>query len=189
MCGRYFFKMKDTLTAYHALREKIKQMELFDYQEGEVFPSQKALVLVQEQQEILPSIKKWGIQGYKGNLLINARSEGVEDKITFRPMLRNRCVILANGFYEWVKQGNKKDKIAITNRQHSLMYFAGIYNQEHQFVIVTGASQHEMSNIHSRTPIILNEEEMKLYLQGKYPFVVNNEDLRFEKVEKKENLI
>lgn len=183
MCGRYFFKMKETLEEYHRLREKIEQYSIFDFQQGEIFPSQSSLILLPEKAEgYRPVVKNWGIHGYKGNLLINARMEGIEEKYTFRPILQNRCVIVANGFYEWVKHGNVKDKIYIQKKEMSLFYMAGIYNEKNEFVIVTGESTHRMAEIHKRTPIMMDEKEMLRYLHGQQDFFVNNEDLIFQKV-------
>lgn len=182
MCGRYFFKMEDTLQEYHSLQEKIKQYSIADFQQGEVFPTQASLLLLPDKDSYRPMVMRWGIQGYKGNLLINARSEGIEEKYTFRPLLRNRCVIVANGFFEWVKRGSEKDKIYIQKNQHSLIYMAGLYNDQKEFVIVTGESENQMANIHKRTPLMMDEPAMLAYLHEQRDFVVDNEDLVFHKV-------
>lgn len=182
MCGRYFLKLDPSLLEGQRILEKVKQYNIYDFQEGEVFPSQKALVLLPHENTYIPSVQKWGMPGYKGNLLINARSEGIHEKYTFRPLLQNRCVIVANGFYEWVKQGTKKDKICIQKQKRPLLYMAGIYNAQQEFVIVTGASYGNMAALHGRTPILMDEEQMLAYLHMQREFVVDNEELTFQKV-------
>lgn len=189
MCGRYFFQLNESLTQCRVLKEKIRQTTIYDFQEGEIFPSQKALVLIPDQhQEYMPCVKSWGIVSRHGNLLINARSEGIEEKYTFRPLLQHRCAIVANGFYEWIGKGKAKEKIKIEKQHQPLCYFAGIYTPKGEFVIITAASYGEMEQIHDRTPIIMNEQEMIAYLHHQRDYIVNNDDLLFEPCEKKERL-
>lgn len=186
MCGRYFFQLKDH-KAFQKLRKKLEQMALFEYAKEEVFPSQQALVLVAGGQDYQLNVMKWGIQGFKSNLLINARSEGIHEKKTFRPMLSKRCLIPCNGFFEWVSVGSKKEKIFIHKQDEPLVYLAGIYNEQKEFVIVTGESVLEMKSIHNRTPIMVKEEQIPQYLQGKLTFEVDNNDLLFENITRSQN--
>lgn len=181
MCGRYYFHLKGNDDEIEEIRKRVQQFRLFDFVEGEVFPTQNALVLVQGKHAIEPAIKPWGIHGYQDKLIINARMEGIEQKRTFEPHLKNRCVVLCNGFYEWVKQGTKKDKIYITKKERPLLYMAGIYNQKQEFVIVTGASSNTMKQIHERTPILLSRDQIDAYLRNELPFTVDNNDLIFQK--------
>ena len=106
MCGRY-----QVMTEDGTLRD--------------VFPSEAMEVLtVQGVQEM-----RWGftVPGVK-RLLINARSESAEDKLTFQGLMRTqRCLIPADGFYEWDTQ---KQPHTYRERQGHKMYFAGLYRQE-----------------------------------------------------------
>jgi len=181
MCGRYFLQLNDQETYF--FQEQRMQQEMLQFQQGEVFPSQDALVLCRMgQKDIVPDVMKWGIHGYRGNLLINARMEGIHEKYTFRPLLSKRCAIVANGFYEWVKHGTKKDKIYVQKEASPIIYFAGIYNDQKEFVIVTGASQDTMADVHDRTPILMEELQMRAYLALQRDFIVDNEHLLFHKV-------
>ncbi len=180
MCGRYFFQLDESVSQW---REQIAQLDLFDFRQGEVFPGQKILALsLGEKEQIQPHVFQWGMPGYQGRLLINARSEGIEQKVTFRPWLHQRCVVLANGFYEWAKQGSEKKKIYIRKADSKLIYLAGIYNDKGECVIVTGAAEQEMVKIHHRTPIILKESAMHSYLSLRTDFIIDNEHLLFEAV-------
>ena len=93
-------------------------------------------------------------------------------------------MIPCNGFYEWVKTGNGKQKIYIRKQDMPLFYLAGIYNEKKEFVIVTGEASDAMAQIHNRTPIILCEEQIISYLQEELAFQVDNEDLLFIKEKK-----
>lgn len=180
MCGRYFIKLDDSIE-FVALKKKIAEKQLNNYQENEVFPSQLALVLINGKGEYDVDVKRWGIDMNKG-MLINARSESITEKWTFKKILKNRCVIVANGFYEWVKNGNKKEKIYIQKDKNKLMYLAGIFNEGNQFVILTGESELDMKHVHHRVPLILKESEIEPYLKGELELDVDCENLTFMNV-------
>lgn len=185
MCGRYFFRLEEN-TAFLKLRKKIDQLALFEYAKEEIYPSNKALVLLPDDSDVYTlEVMRWGIKGNKGKLFINARSEHIEEKRTFIPMLQKRCLIPCNGFYEWVKHGERKNKVLICKTQSPLFYLAGIYNQNHEFVIVTGESQGDMKYIHHRTPIVINENQISHYFTKKQEFKVDNEGLSFLHQDKK----
>ncbi|MEG1253174.1 MAG: SOS response-associated peptidase family protein [Erysipelotrichaceae bacterium] len=163
MCGRYYFDFEE---AYH----KLSKMDIdcsklsFDISKEEIFPTQNVLVLLKEKDKIIPAIKKWGILGYQGNLLINARNETIKEKPTFSKLLDQRCIIIASGFYEWKKQGTKKAKIYIKKENAPILYMAGIYNEKNEFVIITVQSKGDMARVHERSPLLLDERAMKHYL-------------------------
>lgn len=180
MCGRYFFHIEQS-PAFSKIHHKMQQQQLFEYASDEVFPSQNSVVMLPQNDDYSLEVMKWGVESYKGTLLINARSESIEQKKTFQPMLKNRCLIPCNGFFEWIKVGSKKQKVFIRKENQPLFYLAGIYNQNREFVIVTGEAENEMKAIHKRTPIILKEEQISLYLQEQLDFEVDNENLYFEK--------
>ena len=100
--------------------------------------------------------------------LINARAESVNDKISFKSSFeKRRCLIPADGFYEWKKLG-KKTKIPyrFTLREGELFAFAGIWEEyetvsgeiEHTFLILTTSPNETVSEIHDRMPVILNRQ-------------------------------
>ena len=170
MCGRYFFQMEQDQAAFQHLWDHWNTNELDTFQEGEVFPTQQALVLLPSiPHDYSLTVMKWGIHGYQNRLIINARSVGIQEKYTFRPYIHNRCVIVANGFYEWQRNGHAKTKYYIQFDQEPLMYMAGIYNSEQAFVIITKEAQNEMARIHHRMPILMNKSQMLAYLHQK-PF-------------------
>lgn len=172
MCGRYFVQLDESEVALK-IKKRMEQLSIEDVAINEVFPSQKALVLIPKKQGIDIDVKKWGIEGK--SLLINARNETIHEKYTFQRIQKNRCAILANGFYEW----KDKQKIYITTNEN-YMYLAGLYNENNEFVILTGNSEFEMKEIHDRTPLIMNFEEMKDYLKFKIDPIVNNQHLYFQ---------
>ncbi|MEG0265535.1 MAG: SOS response-associated peptidase family protein [Erysipelotrichaceae bacterium] len=163
MCGRYYFDFKEAYLQLSKMDIDCSNMSI-NISKAEIFPSQNVLVLVEENHKIIPVIKKWGIKGYQGNLLINARNETIKEKPTFSKLLDQRCIIIASGFYEWKKQGIKKAKIYIQKENASILYMAGIYNENNEFVIITVQSEGDMAKIHHRSPLLLDEIAMKHYL-------------------------
>ncbi|QAA34288.1 SOS response-associated peptidase [Clostridium manihotivorum] len=154
MCGRFYLN-KNFL---------VENTEQFTSEHGEKLPSNTALVMTYEESETM----KWGLP-YEKTLVINARSESLFQKKMFSECIKNkRCVIPASWFYEW-KNGIK---YKISLEKEKVFYMAGIYNKfidkngevSNGFVIITTASNNEMSEIHHRMPVMLSDDEKDEYL-------------------------
>ncbi len=128
---------------------------------------------------------KWGFPNYRqsSGVIINARCETLSEKPTFRKLLKNnRCLIPASGFYEWKTVEKHKEKHLIRSASSKLMYFAGLYNNFTDksgipftsFVIITTEANSQMSQIHTRMPVILNNIEAKSWINGIIPESTNN---------------
>jgi putative SOS response-associated peptidase YedK len=120
-------------------------------------------------------IPSWAKDPSIGNKLINARGETVHEKPSFRSALRyRRCLILADGFYEWQKQGDgPKVPLYITLTGHRLFALAGLYEhwtepQSGETVttctIITTTPNELMASIHNRMPVILPREDYAAWL-------------------------
>lgn len=190
MCGRYYFDLESSYEEFIKLQISWDLFADLEFATHEVFPSQNALLLIAKDDRLIPRVMKWGITSAKRTCLINARGETITSRPTFKRMLDQRCVVLANGFYEWKENGKHKDKIYIQNEDHSLMYLAGIYNEQNEFVIVTAESKNDMAKVHDRTPIIYHRDEMKQYLRKGLPYDEDNHNLIFENLSlhKKSNI-
>jgi putative SOS response-associated peptidase YedK len=103
---------------------------------------------------------------------INARAETVAEKPSYRDAFKQkRCLIPANGFYEWRRDGDKKTPHHIHAPDNSLLAFAGLWDhwekQGEGFdscsIIVTAASR-AMQPIHERMPVILNPAQYSTWL-------------------------
>lgn len=174
MCGRYYFVLDESKEGNY-IKRLMEQYSIFQFEQGEIFPSQDVLALINEKGKCKPKVFKWGLQ-LKNNLLINARSETIKEKTTFKRILDHRCVIPCNGFYEWEKRGSKKQKYMIRKKEEDIIYLAGLYDDEN-LVILTGEAENEMRAIHHRTPLLLNHNDMQKYLNHTLDAHVDNQDL------------
>jgi len=108
-------------------------------------------------------------------LLINARGESVVDKPAFRAaMKRRRCLIPADGFYEWQKAGDRKRPFYVHARSGEPLAFAGLWetwtgpNGEEldTAAIVTTRANKTLGPIHDRMPVIVPPEAFDLWLNS-----------------------
>jgi putative SOS response-associated peptidase YedK len=114
--------------------------------------------------------------GYK---MINARSESLSEKKSYKPLLNNkRCGIISNGFYEWKKEGNKKTPYYIKLKNDAPFSFAGLYdiwkddknNEIISCTIITTQANEKVAQIHDRMPVILDEDETKKWVNSENDF-------------------
>lgn len=158
MCGRFHFGILPDDEG-KKIKERIEKLNL-KYKEGEIFPTDKVLCIVPTETDIDFASLKWGIESK--SLLINARIETLNEKITYKSIINNRCAIICNGFYEW---DEKKYKYYIDFKE-KYMYLACIFNKNNELVIITKEADNDFNKIHNRIPIIMNKEEMIDYLHN-----------------------
>ena len=99
--------------------------------------------------------------------LINARLETLMEKVSFKKLIQtSRCLVVADGYYEWKRENKEKTPYYFTKSDNSLIFFAGIY-QNNQFCIITKEATDAVKDVHHREPIILNEAQIFNYLNIK----------------------
>lgn len=100
--------------------------------------------------------------------LINARSETITEKPSFRVAYKyRRCLIPADGFYEWQKTRAAKQPFHFTLAGNSLFAFAGIWeswNDIETFTILTTTANTLLATIHERMPVILQPKDYERWL-------------------------
>ena len=114
----------------------------------------------------------WVKPGSSGPRPINARSETAASKSMFKSALaRRRCIVPANGFYEWQKQEHGKQPWLIRLRDGDVFGFAGIYEPANDTTgdrpscaILTTSANPLMHPIHQRMPVILSPEDYSNWL-------------------------
>ncbi len=118
-------------------------------------------------------IPSWAKDETIGSKLINARSETVAEKPSFRSAFKyRRCLIPASGFYEWKTEKGIKQPLYISLMSGEPMAFAGLWEtwnpKEGEGIesccIITTAANSFMEQIHDRMPVVLNPEQWSLWL-------------------------
>ena len=140
-------------------------------------PSQ-ALPVVSSAQRQQVALYEWGVIPFwakeKGQRLINARAETVAEKSTFKKSFQQRrCLVLADGYYEWKKTPEGKVPHRMVLSDERPFVFAGIWDEhadrdtgevKHDFCIITTAASPSIAPIHDRMPVILARETWEFWL-------------------------
>ena len=125
-------------------------------------------------------IPSWAKDPAIGNRLINARAETLAEKPSFRAAFkRRRCLILADGFYEWQRQADRKTKqpYYIFLNHHLPFAFAGLWEhwsdpnsggELQTCTIITTSPNQLMEPIHNRMPVILAAKDYEMWLDSSY---------------------
>jgi putative SOS response-associated peptidase YedK len=122
-------------------------------------------------------IPSWAKDPAIANRLINARGETLSEKPAFRGVYKyKRCLILANGFYEWKSQPGTKTRVPhfIHLKSGAVFAFAGLWDEWHSSdgstlrscTIVTTSPNDLMSKIHNRMPVILQPSDYAEWLDA-----------------------
>lgn len=144
-----------------------------------VAPMQYAPVVVLEDGERRLKLMRWGLlpswakDETLAGRLINARAETLADKPSFRQALKSRrCLVLADGFYEWAKSGAGKLPHYFHLRGGQPFAFAGLWERWTTpdgetlltFTIITTAPNELVKSVHDRMPVILRREDEQAWL-------------------------
>lgn len=179
MCGRY------TNTA------NLDAMQMrFDFDTDEtdfvprynLAPTQYAPVLILDQNghrrlEMMRwgLIPHWAKDASIGNRMINARSETIQEKPVFRSSFKKyRCLVPADGFYEWQKTGKTKQPLRIMLKSRQLFAMAGLWakwqgpdgKEIRSFTILTTTPNALLKQIHDRMPVILPPDLEEAWLKS-----------------------
>ena len=118
-------------------------------------------------------IPSWAQQRNVGQRLINARAESLLDKPAFRrPLRKQRCLIVASGFYEWERIGKVRQPFLFSHQQQDVFFIAGLWDQWtaspqeviESCTIITTEANTIVSPIHDRMPTILSLEQACAWL-------------------------
>jgi putative SOS response-associated peptidase YedK len=125
-------------------------------------------------------VPSWAKELKIGSSMINARAETVADKPAFRTAFRRRrCLIPADGYYEWQKLGRQKQPHLIRRRDEQPFAFAGLWEQWwgggdgtgepiETCTIITTSSNELTRPIHDRMPVILHPVDYDLWLDPQF---------------------
>lgn len=183
MCGRFTL----TIALEELLRIVKTRYDIFDLDMSQyaprynIAPSQEVWAIIHDGTKYRLGTLKWGLvppyaEDVKiGYSLINAKAETLMYKPSFKQSLeKRRCIILADGFYEWKKTDNGKLPYRFVVRDESLIAFAGLWStftqkdgsKLHTCAIITTKANNVMAPVHERMPVILDEKEQQIWLKN-----------------------
>jgi putative SOS response-associated peptidase YedK len=170
MCGRFAFYDADKLQSRFETENKLNYQPSYNIAPGALTP----VIIRQSPNQAV--FMKWGLIpfwakdpqiGYK---MINARAEDIQNKPSFRrPIRSQRCLIPANGFYEWSLE-HRPYYCYLKNQD--ILAFAGLYDlwidaedkQIHSYTIVTCQPNSLIGQIHDRMPVILEKNNESIWI-------------------------
>jgi putative SOS response-associated peptidase YedK len=175
MCGRFTLR-----TPLHLLMRQFNLSAQAEWQLSlryNIAPTQDIAVIVKTDSGRELNQMRWGLipswskDPKSGPPLFNARSETAGEKPTFRSAMRHRrCLIPADGFYEWKKEGKQKLPIYIRRPDEQPFAFAGLWEQWNDVescTILTTAANGLMQPFHDRMPVILSPNDYNVWLDPK----------------------
>lgn len=119
-------------------------------------------------------VPSWAKELSIGNRMINARGETVDEKKSFaKPLEKRRCMVLADGYYEWKKNDDgSKQPCWIAPQDGSTMCLAGLWESNNRAAeypvqsctIITTAANSALNSIHDRMPVMLDGEAAKAWM-------------------------
>ena len=173
MCGRYSIGPE-----IETLVEKLNVALPPDFSPHYNAAPSQHLPVVSNQHPGQVTLYQWGLIPFwaknpSGQRLINARSETVHEKSTFKRAFRSkRCLVPAGGYYEWKKTPQGKEPYRIILADESPFVFAGIWQtpseqsatQTPEYCIITTQAPTSIKNIHDRMPVILDKAAWDFWL-------------------------
>jgi putative SOS response-associated peptidase YedK len=181
MCGRFvgafnadllMEEMAEALSEAHLSLTTNRNEQLFPANYNTA-PTHIVSVLRHEESVVVVDPMQWGLvpawskDPSVGSKMINARSETITEKPSFRDSVPSRrCIIPMSGFYEW-DRSNPKKKVPyfVTREDGRIMLVAGIWTSSpaleggHTFSLITRESVDDLSHIHSRSPVEFRIED------------------------------
>lgn len=181
MCGRF-----SNFTPIEALRERFQADPPDEpvYPRYNAAPGQRLIVIPMDDPHKM-HFYKWGFIPHWakdpkiGNSLINARSETLKEKPAFRGSLhKGRCLVLADGFYEWGTTSGRKIPYRVELKDRKPFAMAGLCSRWKDqsgkgidtFTIVTTNANELVGTIHNRMPVIFTPEQETKWIDPLFDF-------------------
>jgi putative SOS response-associated peptidase YedK len=173
MCGRITLRRPERVRL-----ERLDTRPLFEsLPRHNIAPTQKLWTVTESNEQRSLSLLQWGLipsWSKKPAGFINARAETLEAKPSFKEaFLKRRCLIPADGFYEWEKLGKAKQPHFFQMKDGEPFFFAGIWDEWEvdgpsikTCAIVTTTPNKLLATIHDRMPVILPYDAVDVWLRS-----------------------
>ena len=193
MCGRKTLS-KDIASIIKEM--DIEEWEAHNYKPNyNIAPTDFSPVIIKDEKK-KAKMMRWGLipawskNEQIGSKMINARLETVLEKPSFSSLLHNkRCIVLADGYYEWAKPNNQP--YYILDKKNKILPLAGLWTSWKYsnsstlftYTVITTTPANNIKNIHNRMPLVLNPRVMEKWLDyNKFTFSECLSDIQHEKL-------
>ena len=179
MCGRYASSANpDDLVSHFRVEEPPEEVLPPSYN---VAPTDPVYVVMERHEQRLLRVVRWGLvpswakDPKVGARFINARRETVAEKPAFRAAYqRRRCLVPADGYFEWQQQGGQKQPYFLAARDRGPLAMAGLYEvwkgPDEQLLwtctVITTEAADELGHIHDRTPLLVPPDAWDRWLDA-----------------------
>ena len=168
MCGRYVItKPIDKTVKIVKSTTTVKNDENFN-----AHPSQSLPIIKLYSNGKALELVKWGIvpswaKQKDFRPLINARMETIDEKVSFKRLIKTtRCVAVMDGYYEWKRSKKSKIPFYFMREDKKPLYIAGIF-ENNEFCLITEEASQKIVDIQDRQPVVLDSDEINNYLDLK----------------------
>ncbi len=179
MCGRYTLRQPGAIAERFHLTQATLLAESAPAPRYNIAPSQRAMVVLRQGDDTRAEWMQWGlVPSWSASpkadyATINARVEGIATKAAYRAPLRTqRCIVPADGFYEWTARQGRKQPYFIHLADDRLFGFAGLYDRWRgeddvdlaTFTIITTAASDAVKPLHPRMAVMLHPDDEAAWL-------------------------
>ena len=174
MCGRYTLKVDiKTVAEVFGVAPTLETNPRYN-----IAPTQEVVTILRNGTDHLAQLRwglipSWAKDESIGSRMINARAETLAEKASFKRLLSSkRCLVIADGFYEWKQENGSKTPMYITMKNGEPFAFAGLWDnwkspdgqQIRSCTIITTQPNEVVAPIHNRMPAILVPDARELWL-------------------------
>jgi len=166
MCGRYTLTCPDKDALVRSLPfDEFSETRIELSPRYNIAPGQRSPVVYLGDDGPALSEAAWGFERAAGGITINARSETAERTAMFRDAFRKgRCLVPADGFFEWRKEGRVNQPYLFRKDQGELFVMAGL-RERGRYVVLTRKAEGSAAEIHDRMPVILESTDARRWLE------------------------
>ena len=184
MCGRFTLiamgeveqRFLPVGSGMEIIRERFAESGMERYN---IAPTQDVLTITSDGEANAAQFMRWGLVPSWakdisiGSRMINARAETLAERPSFRVAFRRRrCLVIADSFYEWKRDGRKRTPMRISLESGELFAFAGLWETWNSpdgrpilsCAIITTAANEFVAPIHDRMPVILSQDTEPMWL-------------------------
>src|SRR5436190_7443428 len=138
-----------------------------------IAPTNVVTVAFAEDRTLRAAPMAWQFTRTDGGIVTNCKSETAREKAFFKKAWQHRrCLIPADGFYEWKQEGTRKQPYRFVLKSEQPFWFAGLWqpvkeqpsSAANEFAILTRAANVDVAPLHNRMPLILRPAEIEKWL-------------------------